>query len=147
MPVEVLARPVVAHRRARVRVAGRNLHVAQADPGVERRGDERVSQHVRVHPRHPDPGGGGEMLEAAGGGVPVHWRAEGVAQDRPAGTVVDGTVDRPGDRGWQGARTTLPPLPRTRRIRWPCSSPGSAMLAPQASKLRSPSRPSIATTA
>ena len=43
--------------------------------------------------------------------------------------------------GGSGTRTTLPPLPRTRRTRWPCSSPRSAMLAPQASKIRRPSRP------
>jgi hypothetical protein len=49
--------------------------------------------------------------------------------------------------GGRGTRTTLPPLPRTLRTRWPCSSPRSAMLAPQASKIRSPRSPSIATRA
>jgi hypothetical protein len=34
--------------------------------------------------RHPHPGGGGELVEAAGGGVPVHPLAAGVEQDRPA---------------------------------------------------------------
>ena len=49
--------------------------------------------------------------------------------------------------GGRGVSTTLPPLPRTRKTRWPCSSPRSSMSAPQASKIRSPSRPSMATSA
>jgi len=66
--VEVLAGPVVAHRRPRVGVARGDLHVAQADAGVEHGRDERVSEHVRVHPRHPDASGGGQLLEPSGRG-------------------------------------------------------------------------------
>nr|WP_231929695.1 hypothetical protein [Micromonospora inositola] len=54
-----------------------------------------------MHPRHPEPCGLGQVLEPAGRGVPVHPHAEGVAQDRPAGAVVDGPVDGSGHRGWQ----------------------------------------------
>ena len=43
----------------------------------------------------------GGDLEPAGGGVPVHPHAEGVAQERPAGAVVDGPVDGSGHRRWQ----------------------------------------------
>jgi hypothetical protein len=49
--------------------------------------------------------------------------------------------------GGSGMRASLVPLPSTRSTRWPCSSPRSSMLAPHASKIRSPSRPSIATEA
>jgi hypothetical protein len=42
---------VVAHGGARVGVSGGDLHVAQVDAGVEHGGDERVPQHVWVHPR------------------------------------------------------------------------------------------------
>jgi len=49
--------------------------------------------------------------------------------------------------GGSGTRTTLPPLPRTRRTRWPCSSPRSSMSAPTASKIRKPSSPSRHTSA
>jgi len=77
-------------------VAGGDLHVSQADAGVEHGGHERVPQHVRVHPRHPDAGGRGQVLEPAGGGVAVHPGAECVAQDRPGRTAVGGPVDRPG---------------------------------------------------
>jgi len=41
------------------------------------------------------------LLEAASRGVAVHPGAQGVAQDRPLGSAVHGTVDRPGHRGWQ----------------------------------------------
>jgi hypothetical protein len=39
------------------------------------------------------------------------------------------------------------PLPTTRSTRWPCSSPRSSTFVPVASKIRRPSRPSIATRA
>jgi hypothetical protein len=53
---------------------------------------------VRVHPRHPDPGAGSEMLEPAGCGMPVHPRPEGVAQDRTIDAAVDRPVHGPGHR-------------------------------------------------
>nr|WP_260428396.1 hypothetical protein [Micromonospora globispora] len=56
---------------------------------------------VRVHPRHPYPCSGRQVLESAGCRVSVHPRPEGVAKDRPAGAVVDGPVDGSGHRGWQ----------------------------------------------
>ena len=94
--VEVLAGPVVAHGGAGVGVAGGDLDVAQVDAGVEHGGDEGVAQHVRVHPRQPDPGLVGEGVQASGGGVPVHPGAASGAQDRPGRRV-------PGWRGrWPG---------------------------------------------
>jgi hypothetical protein len=39
------------------------------------------------------------------------------------------------------------PLPTTRSTRWPCSSPRSVTSVAQASKIRKPSRPSVATRA
>jgi hypothetical protein len=39
----------------------------------------KMPQHVRVHPRHPDPGGAGQVPKPAGGGVPVHPAAKSVA--------------------------------------------------------------------
>ncbi|WP_406045590.1 hypothetical protein OG799_14595 [Micromonospora sp. NBC_00898] len=56
---------------------------------------------MRVHPRHPDPGAGGQVLEPAGCRVPVHPRSEVVAEDRAVDAVVDRTVHGPGHRGWQ----------------------------------------------
>jgi hypothetical protein len=47
--VEAGARPVLAHGGARVGVGRGFLHVPQRHPGIERRGDERVSQRVRSY--------------------------------------------------------------------------------------------------
>jgi hypothetical protein len=99
--VEVLAGPVVAHRGSRVSVTGGDLHIPETDAGVEHGGHERVSEHVRVHPGHPDPGVGGQVLKPARRGVAVHPGADGIAQDRPVGAAVDGAVDRPGHGRWQ----------------------------------------------
>jgi len=55
----------------------------------------------RVHSRHPDPGGGGQVLEPAGGRVPVHPSVVGVAEDRTAVTAVDRSVEGPGHGWWQ----------------------------------------------
>lgn len=73
-----------------------------------------------------------EVVQQAGGAVPVHPSASG-ALDRPAsavvhGAVVHGAVVRPTACG-SGASTTLPSLPRTFRTRWPCFSLRSSMLA------------------
>jgi hypothetical protein len=77
--------------------------------------------------------------------VPVHADTERIAQNRTAVTVADRAVDG-STAGVSGTRTTLPPLPNTCRTRWPCSSPRSLMLTPQASKIRSPSRPKSVTS-
>ena len=70
-------------------MAGGDLDVAEADACVEHDGDEGVARRVWVHAGHPDPGVGGEVVEPAGCGVPVHPRAEGVAQDRAVEAAVD----------------------------------------------------------
>jgi hypothetical protein len=49
--------------------------------------------------------------------------------------------------GGSGTSTTFEPFPNTRKTRWPCSSPTSAMSAPHASKIRKPSNPSMVTNA
>src|SRR5690349_13828125 len=72
MAVEVLAGPVIPHRGARISVAGGYLNVAQVHARIEHRGDERVSEHVRVRPGDryapglSEPiGGPGRVLEEA----------------------------------------------------------------------------------
>jgi hypothetical protein len=92
------------------RRASGDLHVAQADAGVEHGGDEGVAQHVRVHPRHPDPGGDRKMPEPTGRRVPVHPRPLGVAQDRTGFTALDGTVEGTGHRWWQRGQDDLAAL-------------------------------------
>ena len=98
MAVQVLASPVVAHRGARVGVAGGDLDVAQVDASVKYGRDECVAQHVRMCPDDLDAGRLGEAVQAAGGRVPVHPGAAAVDQDRPARPRADCPVDRPADR-------------------------------------------------
>jgi hypothetical protein len=56
-----------------------------------------MAEHVRVRPGHLDPGGLGEVVQAACSRVPVHPGAAAVEQDRPAragsGRPVDGAGD------------------------------------------------------
>ena len=86
MSVEVLAGPVVAHGRARIGVTGSDLDIAQVDAGVQHRGDERVPQHVWMHPGQPHVRRHREAAQAAlltkhFGGVVGH------EVTRPIGTV------------------------------------------------------------
>ena len=69
--------------------------------------------------------------------------SRGGPRDRPSRPSTARSIAR-ATAGGSGTRTTLP---RTRSTRWPCSSPRSVMLAPHASKIRSPSRPRSATRA
>ena len=57
-----------------------------------------MTEHVRVRPGDLDPGGPGEVAQAAGGRVPVHPGAAGVQQDRPADPGGYRPVDGPADR-------------------------------------------------
>src|SRR5207244_869239 len=75
-------------RRVRRAVRG-NGPVATPEP--------RPGPTQRVHPRHAYPRRVGQLPEPAGGCVPVHPDAEGVAEDRSGVAVVDGPVDRAGD--------------------------------------------------
>jgi hypothetical protein len=98
MAVEVLAGAVVAHGRSRVGVTGGDLHVAEADAGIEHGGDECVAQHVWVHSRHPYARGSSQVSQSPGRGVAIHSTAGAVQQDRPVETVADGSVNRPAYR-------------------------------------------------
>jgi hypothetical protein len=94
---------------------------------------------MRVYLR-PQAGGASEPPQTPGSCMAVHPGAATVEQDRALVPVVGCPVDGPADRGWQRDLDTLVPLPHTRRTRWPCSSPRSAMLTLVASKIRKPSR-------
>ena len=74
---------------------GRLLHVAQRDPRVERGGDERVPERVGRH-GFGDPGEAGGLADDAPGAVPVQPPAVRCQEDRAAGALADGQVDRPG---------------------------------------------------
>jgi hypothetical protein len=84
---------------------------------------------------------------AGAGGVAVHPGTAGIEQDRPAGAGADGAVDGRAGGGRLRVTTAFVPLPHTRGTRWLCSSPRPAMSALVASKIRKPSRPSMAASA
>ena len=111
MTVEVLAGSVIAHRGARVGVAGGDLHVAQVYASVEHGCNERVPEHMGMKPADPDSGCLAEPPEPPGGGVAVHPRAVAVKQDRPGITVIRGAVDGPADRRGQRDQDDLAALP------------------------------------
>jgi len=69
-----------------------------------------VAQHVRVCPGDLDAGGFGEVVQAAGGRVPVHPGAAAVEQDRPAHSAVGCPVDGPADGGRKRDQDDLGPF-------------------------------------
>jgi hypothetical protein len=82
--VQVLPGPVVTHGGARIGVAGGDLDVPQIDTSIEHGRDEGMTKHMRVGPDDLDPRRAGELVQAAGSGVPVHPGAAAVGQDRPS---------------------------------------------------------------
>ncbi len=110
MAVQVLARPVVAHRCSRIGVSGRDLHVAEIDPRVEHRGDECVSQHVWMHAGQSDAGICGEVVKPPGGGVSVHAGAAPVEQQCPDCSIASSSIDGPAHRRWQWDKDDLAAL-------------------------------------
>jgi hypothetical protein len=100
-----------------------------------------------VRPGDVDAGCFGEPMQAAGGGVPVHpapGRLSGIGPRTRSPVARSMALPT---AGGSATRTTLVPLPHTRSTRWPCSSPRSPMSALVASKIRKPSRPSMAASA
>jgi hypothetical protein len=67
----------------------------------------RVAEHVGVRPGDLDASGLGELVQAAGGRVPVHPGGATVEQDRSAGAVPDCPVGGPPGRWRQGCQDDL----------------------------------------
>lgn len=84
MTVQVLAGSVAAHRGARVSVTSGDLDVAQVNTSVETGRDKGLAEHMRMRSGNPDASRLGELVQAAGGRVPVHPGAAAVEQNRPA---------------------------------------------------------------
>jgi len=132
--VEVLTGPVVAHCGSGVGVAGCDLHVTKIHSSVEHGGDVCLS--ICGWARRIRTPAVSAIRRSRGVAACRSIRAPSVEQDRAGCAVPGGPVDGPAGRaGGRGTSTTLPPLPQTRRTRWPCSSPRSSMLAPVASKI------------
>ena len=90
-----------------VGVPGGDLDVAQVNAGVEHGRDERVAQHVWVHPGDVHAADFGEVVQASSGTVSVHPGAAAGSQDRSRGAGVDGAVDGAGYCRWQGCQDYL----------------------------------------
>jgi hypothetical protein len=95
MPVQAGACPVVAHGGARVGVGGGFLHVPQRHPGVERGGDERMSQRVRAD-MFGDAGAAGDPADGTRGAVPVQPLAVRGQEQRAFGALTGRQVDGAG---------------------------------------------------
>ena len=152
VPIQRLAATVIAHRCARVGVAGRFLHVTKRDTGVQGGGDEGVTQGVRSDSL-ADPGTAGDTVHDPPGSVPIEPVAVRSEEDRTFQTFPDGQVDCTGDAGGEGIVTSLPPLRNTVRLRWPRPARGLRCLrrSPRTRATRStpattPRRGPVATT-
>jgi hypothetical protein len=71
VPVKGLAAPVVSHGGAWICVAGRFLHVAERDTGVEGGGDEGMPEAVRADV-FVEPSGSGDAAHDPAGRVAIH---------------------------------------------------------------------------
>jgi hypothetical protein len=71
------------------------LDVAQRHPGIQRGGDERMSERVR-RDRFGDPGSAGGLADDPPGAVPVQPPPVRSQEHRPVRAFADGEVDRPG---------------------------------------------------
>jgi hypothetical protein len=76
---------------------GSDLDIPEIHAGIEHRGNESVTKHMRVYLR-PQPGGASEAPQPPGGRVPVHPGTAAVEQDRPAIPQASYPVDGPADR-------------------------------------------------
>ena len=95
MPVQAAAGPVVPHGGSRVSVGGGLLNIAQRHPGVERRGNKRVTQRVRPYVL-ADPGPPGDLADDPPGAVAVQPPPACGEEDRAVAAFAGGQVDRPG---------------------------------------------------
>jgi hypothetical protein len=98
--VEVLAGPVVAHRGARVGVAGGDLHVCKSTPASKPVVTKVWRSMCGVRPGDPDACSVSQAPQASSGGMAVHPDTAAVQQDRPAGTGPGWPVDS-APNGWR----------------------------------------------
>jgi hypothetical protein len=98
--VQGLASSVIAHRGARVSVAG-CFYVAQQNTGVDRSSDERMSQRVRSYSLR-DPSVSSYATDDPPGDMTVESLTLAVYKGRPFETVADCQIEGP-DAGTTGA--------------------------------------------
>lgn len=106
MAVEVLARPVVAHRGPRISLPGCDLNVTRVDTGVEHGGDEGVT----VHPRQPDASICRKVPQPPRCSVPIPPCSPAVEQQWAYRPLLRRAVDSPADRGRQRDQDDVAPV-------------------------------------
>ena len=79
-------------------MGGGLLHIAQRNPGIERRSDKCVPERVRAG-RLGDPGAARHPADDPHGAVPVQPAPVAGAEDRAVAPFAGGQVDRPGGAG------------------------------------------------
>ena len=123
-------------------MTGGDLDVAQVNACVEHGRDKSVAEHMWVSPGYLDAGSLGELIQAAGDWVPVHPGTAAVEQDRSARAVSSCRVDA----GGSGTRRSCS---LAAHAQGPVAvfSPRLMMSAPVTSKIRGPSRLSMASGA
>jgi hypothetical protein len=88
-------------------MAGCDLDIPEVDASIEHGRHEGVAEHMRVGSANLDPRGAGELMQAAGRGVPVHPGAAAVEQDRAPRPGPGRPVDGPADGGRQRDQDNL----------------------------------------
>jgi hypothetical protein len=137
VPVQGLAATVVSHRRSRVGVTRRFLHVTQRDAGIEGCGDERVTQRVRPDSLD-DPSLAGDASHNPPSRVPIQPLPVGVEEDRTCLPFPIAKSMARATLGASGMVTVLPPFRSAVKVRCPRSSPNASMSVPTTSATRSP---------
>ncbi len=147
MPVEVLAGMAVAHGGAGVSVAGGDLYVAQVESGVQHRSDEGVPEHVRGCMRGSfTPASSTRRRNRRVRSVDPFGCREG--SRRSVGVpIVDGSLDCAAHGGWK--RDEDDPVALAVNPEHSVAVFLTKVLnsLPVASKMRSPSNPSMVTSA
>ena len=90
-------------------MGGSFLDVAQRDPGIQRGGDERVSERVRGD-GFGDPGASRDLPDDPPGAMPVQPAPVCGQEDWSVCTFTGGQVDRPGGARRQRDRDDLAAL-------------------------------------
>ena len=111
------------------------------------RGDEGVPEHMRVGPADPHSRGSGQIAQPAGGGGPVHPASAAVEQDRSGGPAAHRALDGPSDSGRQRHEHYLGALAADPQYAVPMLLAEVGDVRAGCLEIRSPSRPSIATSA
>ena len=98
LPVQRRPCAVILHRRSRIGVRRRLLHLAERHPGVKRCGDEGVATRVRAN-KLGDPRTPSDASDDPARALAVQAAAVSGEEDRSLAPLADCEVDRAG-RAW-----------------------------------------------